>query len=74
MIRQERVARVDKAETTWSVTIRDGNGLDRGLFSKSRSGYYETVEEAVDAAKRRVENGKADRYELSYVADREVNA
>jgi len=69
-IEQEKVAYVAPAETTWCVAIRDGTGVSGGLFTVPTRNYYETVEQAHEAAQRFVDKGRADRYELNVVAKR----
>jgi len=72
-IGDEKVAYVQPAETTWCVQIRDGTGLAEGIFTVSSRTYYDTVEEAHDAAKDKVSGGRADRLELNCVAKRFVD-
>ena len=72
-IGQEKVAYVSPAETTWCVAIRDGTGVSAGLFTVQTRNYYETVEKAHEAAKRFVDCGRADRYELNVVAKRFIS-
>jgi len=69
-IGQEKVAYIRPAETTWVVEIRDGGGLSNDLFTKQQCNYYGTVEEAYEAAKRRLESDAVARIELSVVAKR----
>jgi len=69
-IGQEKVAYVSPAETTWCVAIRDGTALSEGLFTVQTRNYYETAEQAHEAAQRFVDNGRADRLELNVVAKR----
>jgi len=73
-IEDERVAYVSPSDGSWwCVAIRDGTGLAKSVFTKRNRTYYDTLEDAHDAAQRRVENDKADRYELSVVAKRHLN-
>jgi len=72
-INNEKIAYVSPAETTWSVAIRDGTGLSQGLFTVPTRNYYDTVEDARDAAQRFVDNGRVDRMELNVVAQRLID-
>ena len=69
-IEQEKIAYVSPAETTWCVAVRDGTGLADGLFTVQQRNYYDTVEEAHEAAERRLEGGSVDEVRLSVVAER----
>jgi len=72
-IDDEKIAYVSPAETSWKVAIRDGTGLSQGLFTVTSRNYYDTVEDARDAAQRFVEGGKADRMELSVVTQKLID-
>lgn len=71
-ITNETVAYVSPSETTWCVALRDGRGLADGFYTIPRRNYYETVEQAHEAAQRAVDDERADRYTMSMAAQREL--
>lgn len=69
-IGDETVAYIGSADTSWCVSLRDGGGLAVGVFTIPARTYHDTVEEAYQAAQRRVKNGRADRVEMNPVVAR----
>ena len=68
-IEEEKIAYISPAETPWCVAVRDGTGLPDGLFTVQQRNYYDTVEEAHEAAERRLEGGSVDEVQLSVIAE-----